>query len=52
MSEFSTRLVYRESSRTARGTQRNPFLKKQNKIKEKKRKKKRKRKIYILELSA
>ena len=46
MSEFNTRLVYRESSRTARGTQRNPFLKKQNKRKEKKEKEKKKN-IYI-----
>jgi hypothetical protein len=35
ISEFKTSLVYRESSRTARTTQRNPVSKKQNKTKQK-----------------
>jgi hypothetical protein len=35
ISEFEASLVYRVSSRTARATQRNPVLKKQNKTKQK-----------------
>jgi hypothetical protein len=35
ISEFEASLVYRVSSRTARATQRNPVLKKQNKTKNK-----------------
>jgi hypothetical protein len=34
ISEFEASLVYRVSSRTARATQRNPVLKKQNKTKQ------------------
>ena len=36
ISEFKGSLVYRASSRTARATQRNPVLKKQNKTKQNK----------------
>jgi hypothetical protein len=36
ISEFKASLVYRESSRTARATQRNPVSKKQNKTKQNK----------------
>jgi hypothetical protein len=40
ISEFEASLVYRVSSRTAKATQRNPVLKKQNKTKQKKQKQK------------
>jgi hypothetical protein len=40
ISEFEASLVYRVSSRTARGTQRNPVLKNKNKNKPKKQKNK------------
>jgi hypothetical protein len=40
ISEFKASLVYRVSSRTARATQRNPVLEKQNKTKKTKRKRK------------
>jgi hypothetical protein len=40
ISEFKASLDYRMSSRTARATQINPALKKQNKTKKKKKKKK------------
>jgi hypothetical protein len=40
ISEFEASLVYRVSSRTARATQRNPVLKKQNKRKKKTKKEK------------
>jgi hypothetical protein len=43
ISEFEASLVYRVSSRTARTTQRNPVLKKQNKTKKNKNKNKNKK---------
>jgi hypothetical protein len=42
ISEFKASLVYKVSSRTARATQRNPFLKKPGKKKKKRKEKKRK----------
>ena len=41
--EFEASLVYRASSRTARATQRNPVLEKQQQKKKKKKKKERKK---------